>query len=42
MTRKTHLLFSVVSPVVVLLAVSWGVSLVGSPTTARLIRFDQQ
>ena len=40
--RRIHVLFSVASSVVVVVAVVWGVALVGSPGTTRLGRFDQQ
>ena len=42
MTTRIHLVFSVASSMVVVVAVIWGVVLVGSPATARLQRFDQQ
>ncbi len=42
MTTRTHLVFSVASSIVVVVAVIWGVVLVGSPTTSRLQRYDQQ
>ena len=42
MTTRIHAMFSVVSSLVVVLAVVWGAVLVGSPGTARLQRFDQQ
>ena len=42
MTTRTHVVFSVALTIVVIVAVVWGVVLVGSPTTARLQRFDQQ
>ena len=42
MTRRIHTLFSVVSSLVVVLTVVWGILLVGSPGTARMRRFDGQ
>ncbi len=42
MTTRIHVVFSVVSSVVVVVAVVWGSALVGSPGTTRLQRFDQQ
>ncbi len=42
MKTSAHAAFSVASSVVVVVAVVWGVALVGSPGTARLQRFDQQ
>ena len=42
MTKRIHVVFSVVSSLVVVVAVVWGVALVGSPEMARLQRFDQQ
>ena len=42
MTKRIHLVFSVVSSLVVVAAVVWGVTLVGSPGSARLQRFDQR
>jgi hypothetical protein len=42
MTTRTHVVFSVVMSMAVVVAVVWGVVLVGSPATARLQRFDQQ
>jgi len=42
MTTRTHLMFSVALSVVTILAVVWGVTLVGLPGTARLQRFDRQ
>ena len=42
MTNRIHLVFSVASSLVVIVAVVWGVVLVGSPGTARLQRFDHQ
>ena len=42
MTTRTHLVFSTIASVVVLVAVVWGVVLVGSPATTRRQRFDQQ
>ena len=42
MTTRIHATFSVVSSVVVAAAVVWGAVLVGSPGTARVLRFDQQ
>ena len=42
MTKRTHVVFSVALSIVVVVAVVWGVVLVGSPGTARLQRFDQQ
>ena len=38
MTPRAHVAFSVAMSVVVLVAVVWGVLLVGSPATARLQR----
>jgi hypothetical protein len=42
MTTSIHLLFSVASSVVVVVAVVWGIILAGSPKTARILRYDQQ
>jgi hypothetical protein len=42
MMARTHTVFSVVSSIVVVVAVVWGFALVGSPRTTRLQRFDQQ
>ena len=42
MTKKTHLLFSAISSVVVVVAIIWGVVVVGSPAKARVQRFDHQ
>ena len=42
MTRRIHVMFSVASSVLVLIAIAWGFVLVGSPGTTRLQRFDQQ
>lgn len=42
MTSRVHLMFTVVSSAMVLIAIVWGVTLVGSPTTARLLRFDER
>ena len=42
MKTNPHVAFSVAASVVVVIAVAWGVALVGSPGTARLQRFDQQ
>lgn len=42
MTTRIHMVFSVASSMVVIVAVVWGVVLVGSPGAARLHRFDQQ
>ena len=42
MTTRIHAVFSVVSSMVVVVAVVWGVAVVGTPGTARLQRFDQQ
>ena len=42
MTPKIHMMVSIAFSVVVLAAVVWGVTLVGSPATARLQRFDSQ
>ncbi len=42
MTKRTHVVFSVALSILVVVAVVWGVALVGSPGTARLQRFDQQ
>ena len=41
-TTRIHAVFSVVSSVVVVVAIIWGAILVGSPVAARLQRFDQQ
>ncbi len=40
--RRIHELFSIASSVVVVVAVVWGVAMVGSPGTTRLQRFDLQ
>ncbi len=42
MTTRIHMVFSVASSVVVVVAVVWGSTLVGSPGTTRMQRFDQQ
>lgn len=42
MTTRIHVLFSAAFSMLVILAIVWGVALVGSPGTARLQRFDQQ
>ena len=42
MTTRIHGVFSVASSMVVVVAVVWGVALVGLPGTARLQRFDGQ
>ena len=42
MTTRIHVMFSVASSAVVVVAVVWGFALVGSPGTTRLQRFDQQ
>ena len=42
MKTRIHLVFSVASSIVVVVAVVLGVVLVGSPGTARLQRFDQR
>ncbi len=42
MTTRIHMVFSVASSVVVVVAVVWGAALVGSPGTTRIQRFDQQ
>lgn len=42
MTTRIHILFSMALSIVVLAAIVWGISVVGSPATARLHRFDQQ
>ena len=42
MKTRLHVTFSVASSMVVVVAVAWGVALVGSPGTVRLQRFDQQ
>ena len=42
MTPRTHVVFSVAMSMVVIVAVVWGVAVVGTPTTARLQRFDHQ
>ncbi|MDP6446075.1 MAG: hypothetical protein QF805_19965 [Pirellulaceae bacterium] len=42
MTTKTHLIFTVVSSLVVVGAIVCGVFVVGSPAAARKQRFDQQ
>ena len=42
MNAKVHAIFSVVFVIVVLIAVAWGIALVGSPATARVQRFDSQ
>ena len=42
MTTKFHVLFSLALSIAVIVAVVWGVTLVGSPGSARVRRFDQQ
>ena len=42
MTTRMHLLFSLASSIVVVVAIVWGIVLAGSPQTARLQRFDRQ
>ncbi len=42
MTTRVHVLFSVISSLIVTVAIVWGFALVGSPGTTRLQRFDQQ
>lgn len=42
MTTRIHVLFSVALSMIVIVAVVWGIALVGSPGVARLQRFDQQ
>ena len=42
MNAKLHTIFSIVFVIVVLVAVAWGIALVGSPATARIHRFDNQ
>ena len=42
MTTKVHVLFSVASSIVVVVAIVWGVVLAGSPGKARTQRFDLQ
>ncbi len=42
MTTRIHVLVSVALSTLVVVAIVWGVALVGSPGTARLQRFDQQ
>ena len=42
MKARIHVIFSVTSSLVVIVAVVWGFALVGSPQTTRLQRFDQQ
>ncbi len=42
MTTRIHLLFSVAMSTVVIVAIVWGVALVGLPGAARLQRFDGQ
>ena len=42
MTTRIHVMFSVASSAVVVVAVVWGFALVGSPGTTRVQRFDQQ
>ncbi|MHC5009099.1 MAG: hypothetical protein ACYTGF_17270 [Planctomycetota bacterium] len=42
MTNKVHVSFSVALSIVVLGAVVWGVTLAGTPSTARVQRFDQR
>lgn len=42
MMKQLHLMFSVVSSIVVIATIVWGVALVGSPLTIRMQRFDQQ
>ena len=41
MKTRMHVAFSAVSSMAVVVAVIWGVALVGSPGAARLRRFDQ-
>ena len=42
MTSKTHTLFSIIASLAVLATVIWGIVLVGSPSAARMQRFDAQ
>ncbi len=42
MTKRIHLIFSVVASIVVIATIAWGAVLVGSPQTIRVQRFDQQ
>jgi hypothetical protein len=42
MTTRIHVMFSVASSAVVVVAIIWGFALVGLPGTTRLQRFDQQ
>lgn len=42
MTTRIHATFSIVSSIVVVVAIVLGFALVGSPATTRLQRFDQQ
>lgn len=42
MNSRFHATFTLLSTVVVLLAIGWGFRLVGSPATRRLERFDEQ
>lgn len=42
MTPRSHRIFSAAATVVVLCSMAWGMALVGSPETARLLRFDRQ
>ncbi len=42
MTHRIHPVLSVVASMVVVISIVWGMTLVGSPGTARIHRFDQQ
>jgi hypothetical protein len=42
MTKRTHVIFSVVMSMVVVATVVWGVVVVGTPGTVRLRRFDHR
>ena len=42
MTPRTHAVFAIAATTVVGFAVAWGFVLVGSPSTRRLERFDEQ
>ena len=42
MTTRSHVVFSIALSIVVVVAVVWGVAVVGPPGTARVQRFDQQ
>ena len=42
MTNRIHILFTIAVSIVVIVAVVWGIALIGSPGAARLQRFDQQ